>query len=392
MQLIATLSAALAITGAAVAGPAGQKGPAFRWHGPAPHPGHGPPPPGRPLPPVARPPPPPPGAPKDQGLYTAMRARGREFIGTAVTFRNDTAEAAIYGNKADFNSITPENALKWEVTEPQRGNFTFDDADRYVDYATTNGIEIHCHNLVWHSQLPPWVTAGNFDNATLIGIMHDHIKGLAGRYAGRCTRWDVVNEALDEDGTYRKSVWYNTIGEAFLPMAFKFAREVDPKAQLYYNDYNLEYNEAKTAGAQRIVKLIQSYGVEIDGVGFQAHVASETTPTSGGPAPNQTVLEAAFNQMTSQNVNVIYTEIDVRMNTPATPAKLAVQAETYRALAAACLSVKRCVGMTLWGVSDKYSWIPGTFPGEGAANVWNETMQKKPAYDGFLKGIQTGGR
>ncbi|KAK3083569.1 hypothetical protein LTR53_020172, partial [Teratosphaeriaceae sp. CCFEE 6253] len=99
-----------------------------------------------------------------------MKKRGRSFIGTAVTFRNppDTAEAAIYGNKADFNSITPENAQKWDATEPMRGNFTFADADQYVNYATSHGIQIHCHNLVWHSQLPAWVTQGNFDNATLI--------------------------------------------------------------------------------------------------------------------------------------------------------------------------------------------------------------------------------
>jgi len=283
--------------------------------------------------------------------------------------------------------------MKWEVTEPQQGNFTFDDADRYVDYATSNGIEIHCHNLVWHSQLPPWVAAGNFDNATLIQVMYDHISGLAGRYAGRCTRWDVVNEALNENGTYRSSVWYDTIGEAFLPLAFKFAREIDPHAQLYYNDYNLEYNEEKTAGAARIVKLIQSYGVEIDGVGFQAHLSSEATPTSPGPAPNQTTLEAAFNQMTSQNVNVIYTEIDIRMNTPSTPEKLEVQKQAYKRVAASCLAVTRCVGMTIWGVSDKYSWIPSTFPGEGDANIWaNVTYAKKPAYYGFLEGILTGGR
>ncbi|KAK5721598.1 hypothetical protein LTR15_006187 [Elasticomyces elasticus] len=326
-----------------------------------------------------------------KGLATAMKARGRSFIGTAVTFRNDTEEAAIYGNKADFNSITPENAQKWESIEPQRGNFTFADADRYVDYATKNGIQIHCHNLVWHSQLPAWVTAGNFDNATLISIMYDHIAAVAGRYKGRCTRWDVVNEALEEDGTYRKSVWYNTIGEAFLPLAFKFAHQIDPHAKLIYNDYNLEYNNNKTDGARRIVKLIQSYGVKIDGVGFQAHLTIEPTPSAPtGTAPSKEVLATAFKKMTSLNVDVMYTEIDLRMNTPATAAKLELQKKTYERVAASCLSVKRCIGMTLWGVSDKYSWIPGVFPGEGAANVWDENMDKKPAYAGFLKGIETG--
>ncbi|KAK5172794.1 uncharacterized protein LTR77_002914 [Saxophila tyrrhenica] len=327
------------------------------------------------------------------GLSKAMRQRGRSFIGTALTLRGDAQELAIVENKADFNSITPENAQKWDATEPQRGVFTFDDSDRYVDFATEHGIQIHCHNLVWHSQLPNWVTAGNFDNETLIEIMHDHIKALAGRYKGRCTRWDVVNEALEEDGSYRKSVWYNTIGEAFLPLAFKFASQVDPKAQLYYNDYNLEYNGAKTDAAQRIVKLIQSQGVKINGVGFQAHLTSEpTTSSGGGVTPSQNTLATALRKMTSQDVDVVYTEIDVRMNTPATRKKLNMQSKAYQRIAASCLAVERCVGMTIWGISDKYSWIPGVFPGEGAANLWDEDFKKKPAYYGFLRGILRGGK
>ncbi|KAK3708756.1 hypothetical protein LTR37_011277 [Vermiconidia calcicola] len=326
------------------------------------------------------------------GLAKAMVARGRSFIGTAVTLRDppDNKEAAIYSNKADFNSITPENAQKWESIEPQRNQFTFADADRHVDFAVDNGLQIHCHNLVWHSQLPDWVTNGNFDNATLISIMKNHITKLAGRYKGKCTRWDVVNEALNEDGTYRESVFYNTTGEAYLPLAFKFASEVDPNAQLYYNDYNLESGGAKAKGAQRIVQLIQSYGVKINGVGLQAHLSSEVTPTSPSPAPDQATLENTLRMYTSQGVDVAYTEIDVRMNTPPTPAKLKKQADVYETVARSCLAVKRCVGMTTWGVSDKYSWIPETFEGEGAALMWNKKYKKKPAYFGFLKGIKQG--
>lgn len=155
--------------------------------------------------------------------------------------------------------------------------------------------------------------------------------------------------ALNEDGTYRESVWYNTIGEAFLPLAFKFAREADPHARLFYNDYNLEYNGAKTDGAQRIVNLIQSYGVEIDGVGFQAHLTSEATPSSGGGvAPDQATLEAALGKMTSQDVDVAYTEIDVRFNLPVTQKKLLVQRDVYEHVAASCLATERCIGMTTW--------------------------------------------
>lgn len=166
----------------------------------------------------------------------------------------------------DFNSVTPENAMKWESTEPSRNNFTFAGGDAVVAFAKKYDTEIHCHTLVWHSQLPTWVSGGGFDNKTLISIMENHIKNVAGRWKGACTRWDVVNEALNEDGTYRESVFLDTIGEAYIPIAFRLAAKyAKGSTKLYYNDYNLEYNGAKTEGAKRIVKLIKSYGVRIDG-------------------------------------------------------------------------------------------------------------------------------
>jgi endo-1,4-beta-xylanase len=188
---------------------------------------------------------------------------------------------------------------------------------------------------------------------------------------------------LNEDGTYRESVWYNTIGEAYIPIAFRIASQVTPKSKLFYNDYNLEYGQAKTAGAQRIVNLVKSYGVRIDGVGFQAHLASETTPTAG-PLPGRAALTSTLNSITALGVDVAYTELDIRMNTPPTPAKLATQAEAFAGVAGSCVDVKRCVGITVWGVSDKYSWIPGVFAGEGAALLWDENFQKKPAYNATL--------
>ncbi|EPE36981.1 (Trans)glycosidase [Glarea lozoyensis ATCC 20868] len=319
-----------------------------------------------------------------------MIAKGKNWFGAALTIRNpvDAQERAIVDNYADFGSITPENAMKWESTEPSRGVFTFDGADAIRDYAATQKKQIHCHNLVWHSQLPLWVSQGKFDNATLISIMYDHIKAVAGRYKGSCTRWDVVNEALNEDGTYRSSVFYDTIGESFIPLAFKFASEIDPNAKLYYNDYNLEYNNAKTDAAARIVALVKSHGVKIQGVGFQAHLTSESTPTSAAVTPDQGVLEAALKKMTVQGVNVAYTELDVRMNTPVTPAKQAAQAEAYARVVRSCMAVEKCEGITIWGITDKYSWIPGVFIGEGSALVWDENYKPKPAYFAMLKAIQ----
>lgn len=123
-----------------------------------------------------------------------MRARGRSYIGTALTIRDDAKETAIISNKHDFNSVTPENAMKWDATEPSRNNFTFEAADQIVQYAAARNYDIHCHTLVWYSQLPTWVSGGEFDNATLIEIMQNHITTLMERYRGHCTQWDVVNE------------------------------------------------------------------------------------------------------------------------------------------------------------------------------------------------------
>lgn len=154
---------------------------------------------------------------------------------------------------------------------------------------------------------------------------------------------------MNEDGTYRDSVFYTTIGEAFIPMAFAMAKEVDPEAALFYNDYNLEYGTAKYEGAQRIVKLIQSYGIQIDGVGLQAHLTSEGTASSGGGvAPSQSALETVLTGLTDLNVDVLYTEIDVRFTLPSTETKLQEQKDVFQAIAASCIAVERCIGMIVW--------------------------------------------
>jgi endo-1,4-beta-xylanase len=161
-----------------------------------------PPPTGPSCPPTAPPGPPgPPGAPGaphppkgEKTLYQAMQERGRSYIGTAVTLRNETREVDVI--KTEFNGMTPENAMKWESTEPSQGNFTFADGDRHAAFAAANNLSLRCHTLVWHSQLPLWVSEGGFSNATLIQVMEDHIKALATRWKSNCAQWDVVNEAL----------------------------------------------------------------------------------------------------------------------------------------------------------------------------------------------------
>lgn len=207
---------------------------------------------------------------------------------------------------------------------------------------------------------------------------------------------------MNEDGTLRDNVFLRVIGEQYLPISFKIAAAADPASKLYYNDYNLEYGSAKHEGALRIVKLVQSWGAKIDGVGLQAHLVSESTKTQTELTPSTEVLTKVLQDYADLNVDVAYTELDIRMNTPSNTNKLNAQAAAYARVAQSCINVERCVGITLWvciaifmsksdrnanveqGVSDKYSWVPGTFSGEGDAMLWNNNFQKKPAYTSFL--------
>lgn len=159
---------------------------------------------------------------------------------------------------------------------------------------------------------------------------------------------DYARLALNEDGTFRESVWYNTIGEAFLPIAFRAAAEADPGAKLFYNDFDMEYNDNKTAGGNGIVELIKSYGVRIDGVGFQAHLASEITSTAPRTVPSKKTLIKALKSFTKLDVDVAYTEVDIRMKLPATEQKLKVQAKDWANVVGSCMDVERCVGVTVW--------------------------------------------
>ncbi|KAL6156019.1 hypothetical protein ACJBU6_05156 [Exserohilum turcicum] len=267
-------------------------------------------------------------------LNAAMKARGRSYIGTALTIRNDNTEQGII--RSEFGSVTPENAvlgsMKWDATEPSQGQFTWSGADAVANFATQNNKQLRCHTLVWHSQLPEYVNQIT-SNATLMSVMENHIRQVVRRYKGKCTHCDVVNEALNEDGTTKDSVFLRVIGEQYIPIAFRIAAQADPNSQLYYNDYNLEYGTAKHIGAMRLVKLVQSWGVKINGVGFQGHMVSEPTSTQGTVTPSVQVLTKSLQDLASLGIDVAYTELDVASNLPTTSQKLADAAAAWGRLA-----------------------------------------------------------
>jgi endo-1,4-beta-xylanase len=307
---------------------------------------------------------------KDRGLRDVAR---RPLVGTAVdmsALANDpTYKAAI---AREFNTVTPENVMKWETVEPQQGVTDFSQGDALVRFARANRQAVRGHTLVWHSQLPTWLTSGTFTNEQLEAILRRHIFEEAGHFRGRIYAWDVVNEAFNEDGTLRDTIWLRALGPDYIAKAFIWAHKADPHARLYYNDYNLESIGPKSDAALALVKQLKARHVPIDGVGFQGHL--------GIQYPYPDTFGDNLERFAAAGFDVAITEADVRMVLPVTPEKLATQATYFGDMMRSCVAVRRCVTFTLWGFTDKYSWVPGFFAGEGAATPLDEAFQPKPAY------------
>ncbi|KAL1880035.1 hypothetical protein Daus18300_001398 [Diaporthe australafricana] len=322
-------------------------------------------------------------------LHKLAVAAGLKYFGSATDNPEltDTAYTAILSDAEEFGQITPGNSQKWDTIEPQNGTFSFTKGDVIADLAKTNSQILRCHNLVWYNQLPSWVSSGSWTNETLTAVLQTHITSEVEHYKGQCYAWDVVNEAISDagDGSLRDNVFYTTIGEYYLPIAFAAAAAADPDAKLYYNDYSIEFSGAKTTAALGIVDLIQGAGVKIDGVGLQGHFIVGSTPSAKD-------LAGVLEQYTAKGVEVAYTELDVRHSSvPADDAAVQQQATDYTSVVSACLQVEGCVGVTVWDFYDKFSWVPSTFSGAGEACLYDENLSKKPAWTSISSALAAAG-
>ncbi|KXX77622.1 Endo-1,4-beta-xylanase D [Madurella mycetomatis] len=316
-----------------------------------------------------------------QGLHSLMVAAGKLYFGTATETNNfdDAAYQAISTNANEFGMLTPENSQKWEVTQPRQGEFVFTGPDAIAEKAAASRQLLRCHTLTWHSQLPSFVQTTAWTPETLTAVIQTHITNVMTHFAGRCYAWDVVNEALNENGTFRESVFLTTLGDAYIPLSFSVAAAADPDSKLYYNDFNLETSAAKADGAARIVGLVRDAGARIDGVGFQAHLTV-------GQTPSRAELAALLARFAALEVEVAFTELDIaHAALPATDVGRAQQAVDYVAAVGACLDVAACVGVTVWQFTDKFSWVPSTFPGKGDACLFTADYVKKPAYEAVFR-------
>jgi len=320
------------------------------------------------------------------------------MIGVALNQRQfteeDTNGAALV--KRQFNAISPENVMKWESIHPRPGpdGYSFEAADRYVEFGEKNGMFIVGHTLIWHSQTPRWVFQGEGTNAAsrevLLERMRDHIHKVVGRYKGRIKAWDVVNEALNDDGSLRKTAWYRIIGEDYIAKAFEFAHEADPAAELRSNDYSIE-NVPKRKGAIALVKKLQAEKVPIGGLGSQTHANLSS--------PSAELLDAALAEFAALGIPISITELDVNaaqggqrslsadvsQNAQAgaggvVDAANQKLADQYASLFRIFLKHRKQIKLvTFWGPTDRDSWRRS-----GKPLLFDGEWRPKPAFDAVI--------
>ena len=336
---------------------------------------------------------------------TLKKAFQSDFhIGAALNRGQITGEDSLSMKlvRKEFNSITPENIMKWMHIHPYPDKYDFDMSDKFVELGEESDMQIVAHTLVWHSQLAPWVSEIK-DSTGLSSYLEDHIKTIVGRYKGRIHGWDVLNEALNEDGSLRESIFYQILGEDYISKSFELAAEVDPQADLYYNDYNL-CNPAKREGCIELVKKLQANNTKIDGIGIQAHF--------GLNYPSLDEIEKSILDYAALGVKVMFTEVDITvipnpwdltgadvdknyegspfMNPYPEALPDSVQTELanrYRDIFSIFLKHKDKISrVTFWGVHDGQSW-KNDWPIKGRTNyplLFDRELNPKKAYQSVM--------
>lgn len=309
----------------------------------------------------------PPSAHAAESTLGAAAAQSGRYFGTAIASgRLGDSTYTTIANR-EFNSVTAENEMKIDATEPQRGQFNFTAADRVYNWAVQNGKEVRGHTLAWHSQQPGWMQS--LSGSALRQAMIDHINGVMAHYRGKIAQWDVVNEAFEDgnSGARRDSNLQRT-GNDWIEVAFRTARAADPAAKLCYNDYNVEnWTWAKTQAMYNMVRDFKQRGVPIDCVGFQSHF------NSGSPYNSN--FRTTLQNFAALGVDVAITELDIQGASPT----------TYANVVNDCLAVSRCLGITVWGVRDSDSWRAEQTP-----LLFNNDGSKKAAYTSVLNALNGG--
>lgn len=309
-------------------------------------------------------------------LRELAEARGLG-IGSAAdrSFHLTGAEGATFRDVLgrEFNVLTPENDMKHVRIHPEEERYDFDRADALVEFAEAEGMRVRGHTLVWHRQLAEWLTGGSWTAEQAEALLREHVSTVAGHYRGRLAAWDVVNEAVDDDGSPRSSFWAESVGPDYIEIAFREARDADPGADLFYNDYGILWMNPKSDSVHAMLSRLLDGGVPVDGIGFQGHMVV-------GTAPSRSELAANFQRFADLGLKIHITELDVRIPLPASGAELQQQALDFGRVVEVCAETPACEMVVTWGFTDRDSWIPTAFPGYGAALLFDEDYEPKPSY------------
>jgi endo-1,4-beta-xylanase len=290
--------------------------------------------------------------------------------------------------------VEAEDAMKWWVLRPDQATFDFHQADDIVRFAQSHDMKVRGHCLVWDHTNPDWLNQGNFNSRQLSRLLHDHIDRVMKHFAGQVFAWDVINEAMDEHGHLRDSIWYNQpgigfsqAGSAYIEQVFRWAHKADPHALLFLNDAEGEELNVKSDALYAMVRRFKNRGVPINGVGLQLHVPLLLADTQA--------ISANIARLTALGLQVHITELDVSLpldsSGHAGAADLEHQAEIYRGIVRACLNNSGCTALQTWGFTDKYSWIGSHSRGSrGQALPFDRAYQPKAAYRALLQELLAG--
>ncbi len=314
-----------------------------------------------------------------------LLAENRDFwIGTSVaaSLLNNRAYASLLVR--EFNMLVPEVDMKWDGIHPEADRYDFSKGDTIVAFAEAHRMAVHGHVLVWDLQLPSYILEAQYTRQEWINTLCVHVKTVVTHYRGRILVWDVVNEALDDKGMLRDTIWLRNIGPEYIAMAFQWAHEADPMALLVYNDFQAEGMNQKSQAVFTLVQGLINLGIPIHAVGLQMHVHIDGPPTYQG-------LQQNMQRLSALGLQVYITEMDVRLqySDRNNREKLSEQAQVYRRAFSACLSNPACKMFELWGLTDLYSWIPDYTGKEDAPLLFDRAGKAKPAYEAILKLLQT---
>ena len=289
-----------------------------------------------------------------------------------------------------FNAITAAT-MQFSTVEPRQGVFRFGDGDAILAFAKANHMPVHCHNLLSNS-VPDWLTNGSFSAEQIKQILTTHIQTVVGHFKGECASWDVVNEALNEDdGTVniQTNFWGRALGASYVDLAFQLTHQTDPETKLFYNDHYIQDLTPKTIGLYSFISGLQQRGTPIDGVGLENHWTVGLSGPYSTPIYDQMITN--MTTLAQMGLLVRFSEMDVGIQLPATESTLSQQASIFQTTIRTCLASPNCVSMTVWGVDDAVSWIPGDEPGYGAATLFDSSFQPKPAYDAVIAALSKNG-